>query len=238
MKKKLLVTFLCLTASAVWAKGGWIIDQKTQCEVWDPTPTPNQSLTWSGECENGKANSEGIAKWHKGNKVVSSIQGVMKEGRCLGECLAIVSSGKGKFKYIGQLKDNDLHGKGILTWPDGNEYSGDWIEGKRHGSGKFVWKNGTQYIGDWRDDKSTGKGTYTWIDRDEKKYIGDMKEDKFHGNGVMFYTSGDKYSGSWSNGKRHGKGTYTFQDGTTYKGIWENGQRIQIFPRLRDFLFW
>ncbi|MCW5210304.1 hypothetical protein VU03_00860 [Desulfobulbus sp. N3] len=65
-----------------------------------------------------------------------------------------------------------------------------------------------------------------------------MKEDQFHGTGVMFYTNGDKYSGSWSNGKRHGKGTYTFKDGTTYKGIWENGKRIQIFPRLRDFLFW
>ncbi|CAK8720432.1 hypothetical protein KKHLCK_09615 [Candidatus Electrothrix laxa] len=238
MKKKILVTFLCLTASAVWAKGSWITDKKKQCEVWDPSPNPKQSLTWSGECKNGKANSKGIAKWYQGNKIVTSIQGVMKDGRCQGECIALITSGKSKFKYIGQLKNNDLHDKGTLTWPDGNKYTGDWVEGKRHGTGKFTWKSGTQYIGDWKNDKSTGKGTYTWVDRDEKKYIGDMKEDKFDGHGVMSYTNGDKYSGSWSNGKRHGKGTYTFKDGTTYKGIWENGQRIQTFPRLRDFLFW
>ena len=238
MKKVLLITILCFTTPSVYAKGGWITDPKTQCQVWDPNPTPNQSLTWSGECKNEKANSKGIAKWHEGNKVVTTIQGVMKNGRCQGECLATIASGKSNVKYEGQLKDNNLHGKGTLTWPDGNEYSGDWVEGKRHGKGKLTLKTGTIYIGDWRDGKSTGKGTYTWVDRAEKKYIGDMNEDQFHGNGVMFYATGDKYSGSWANGKMHGKGTYTFKDGTTYKGIWENGKRIQLFPRLRDFLFW
>lgn len=230
--------FLCFAATSVLAKGDWVTDQKTECKVWDPNPSPNQSLTWSGECSDGKANNKGIAKWYEGDQVVTTIEGVMQDGRCQGECLATVTAGKNKFKYAGQLKDNDLHGKGTLIWPDGNKYSGDWVEGKRHGTGTFVWKNGTTYIGDWRNDKSTGQGTYTWVDRDEKKYIGDVKDDKFHGTGVMFYTNGDKYSGSWANGKQHGKGVYTFHDGTSYKGIWESGKRIQIFPRLRDFFFW
>ena len=238
MKKGVFVAILCLAATSVCAKGGWVLDQETQCQVWDSDPSTSQSLRWSGECKDGKAKGKGIAQWYEKGAVVTSIEGVMQEGRCQEECLVYVTLGKNKFKYVGQLKDNDLQGKGTLTWPDGNVYAGDWMEGQRHGSGKFVWKNGTEYIGDWRNDKSTGKGTYTWVDRDEKKYIGDVKDDKFHGSGVMFYANGDKYSGSWVNGKRHGKGTYTFNDGTAYKGIWEHGKRIQLFPRLRDFLFW
>ena len=238
MKKRLLLVFTCLTASSVCAKGGWVTDQENQCQIWDSDPKTNQLISWSGECKNGKANGKGIASWYEGNNVVTTIQGIMKDGLCKEECLVTVISGKNQFKYAGQLKDNELHGKGVFTWPDGNEYSGDWVEGKRNGTGKFIWKNGAEYLGDWKDDKSTGKGTYIWKDRDEEKYTGEVEEDKFHGKGVMYYTNGDKYSGSWANGKRHGRGIYTFKDGTTYKGIWENGERIWLVPRLRDLIFW
>ena len=139
----------------------------------------------------------------------------MKDGRCQSEnCLVIIAAGDKEVRYVGQLKGNDVHG-----------------------NGRLVWKNGTEYTGDWKDDKRTGKGTFIWVNRDEKKYIGEVKDGKFHGSGVMFYTNGDKYSGSLADGKRHGKGGYTFKDGTAYKGIWENDKRIQLFPRLRDFLF-
>lgn len=228
----------CFIATPVFGKGGWVADQETQCQVWDSDPKPDQFITWSGECENGKAAGGGVARWHEQDKVVASIQGVMKDGRCQDECFVKISVGNSEIKYVGQLKDNDLHGKGTFTWPDGNEYSGEWFEGKRHGQGRFIWKNGTEYIGDWTDDKNTGKGTYTWVDRAEKKYIGEVMDGKFHGSGVMFYTNGDQYSGSWTDGKKHGMGTYTFNDGSSYRGIWENDYRIQVIPRLKDFLSW
>ncbi len=239
MRKMFLVLlFSCLAAVPVCAQGKLVADQETQCQVWDSDPKPNQSITWSGKCENGKAEGEGVARWHEETKVVATIKGVMKNGRCQGECFVTIVAGSMEFKYVGELKDNDLDGKGKFTWPDGNEYSGDWFQGKRHGKGKFIWKNGTEYIGDWKDDKSTGKGTYIWTDRDEKEYSGEVKEGKFHGSGVMIYTTGDKYSGSWNYGQKHGKGSYTFKDGTVYKGIWENDKRILLIPRLRDFLVW
>lgn len=167
-----ILTLLSLPAPSTYAQGEWVIDQETQCQVWDSDPKRNQSITWSGKCQNGKAHGEGVASWHEGNKVVASIKGNMKEGRCQSEdCLVTIAAGNKEVKYIGQLKDNDLHGKGTLTWPDGNEYSGDWLKGKRHGKGKFTWKNGTEYNGDWQDDKSTGKGTFIWVDRDEKNIL-------------------------------------------------------------------
>ena len=42
-----------------------------------------------------------------------------------------------------------MHGKGILIWPDGKEYTGDFYEDKRHGFGKFKWKDGREYEGEW-----------------------------------------------------------------------------------------
>ena len=76
MQKNLLVLISsCLTAPLVYAQGGWVIDQTTQCRVWNSDPKPNQSMTWSGKCENGTAGGAGVASWHEGNKVVTSIKG-------------------------------------------------------------------------------------------------------------------------------------------------------------------
>jgi hypothetical protein len=35
------------------------------------------------------------------------------------------------------------------VWPDGKEYTGDFLEDKRHGNGKFRWKDGREYEGSW-----------------------------------------------------------------------------------------
>ncbi len=31
----------------------------------------------------------------------------------------------------------------------------------------------------------------------------------------------------WQNGKQHGEGQYILPDGTTRRGVWKNGKRIQ-----------
>ena len=42
-----------------------------------------------------------------------------------------------------------MDGKGILEWPDGKKYEGDFKDDKRHGTGEFLWKDRTEYIGPW-----------------------------------------------------------------------------------------
>lgn len=32
-----------------------------------------------------------------------------------------------------------MHGKGKITWPDGREYEGDYVDDKKHGYGVFKW---------------------------------------------------------------------------------------------------
>ncbi len=34
------------------------------------------------------------------------------------------------------------HGYGIYIWPDGKQFSGEWLKGKREGKGKLINKHG------------------------------------------------------------------------------------------------
>jgi hypothetical protein len=41
----------------------WIADQKTSCKLWDPHPSPGQSIMWTGDCANGLAQGRGTLQW-------------------------------------------------------------------------------------------------------------------------------------------------------------------------------
>ena len=57
--------------------------------------------------------------------------------------------------YIGQLKNNKRHGKGVEYSKDGKIiFEGDWVEGKV----KFNFDNGEYYIGEWSNGQPNGKG--------------------------------------------------------------------------------
>ena len=42
-----------------------------------------------------------------------------------------------------------MQGTGIMTWPDGKQYTGSFEKGLRHGQGKLVYKDGREYDGGW-----------------------------------------------------------------------------------------
>lgn len=43
----------------------------------------------------------------------------------------------------------------------GEEYQGNYINGKRNGNGTMKWPNGNTYIGDWLNGKPHGNGIFT-----------------------------------------------------------------------------
>lgn len=60
---------LSLFASQVFAsQPDWIQDEKTGCEIWNTNPLPNESITYSGECKDGKAHGYGEITWYKDGK--------------------------------------------------------------------------------------------------------------------------------------------------------------------------
>ena len=45
-----------------------------------------------------------------------------------------------------------------ITFPDGEEFFGEYQDGKRNGMGRYTFKDGGQYVGQWRDGKRDGEG--------------------------------------------------------------------------------
>lgn len=43
----------------------WFADETTGCKIWNSNPIPNESISWSGECVNGKAHGNGILIWYE-----------------------------------------------------------------------------------------------------------------------------------------------------------------------------
>ena len=83
----------------------------------------------------------------------------------------------GKY-YIGQLKNDYRHGKGILYYKNGNiKYEGDFVENKFGGNGKLILEDGQYYIGQFKDGFKHGKGI-EYYSNGIIKYEGEFENDK------------------------------------------------------------
>ncbi len=92
-------------------------------------------------------------------------------------------------EYVGDLEDGKPHGKGSITYENGDIYDGEWKEGLKEGKGTLTSPDGGKYEGEWKNDKMEGQGTYIW-------------------------PNGKKYEGEWKDGKKDGEGTILFKDGS------------------------
>ena len=140
-------------------------------------------------------------------------------------------------KYLGQWKNNYAFGKGKLIHSNGDIYEGEWNMDKPNGFGEYTRKDGSKYIGQWKDDKQEGKGEEIW--KNGSKYIGEFKEGKKNGKGIFIWTDGNKYEGNFEDNNMEGKGTYFFNDKRIYKGNWHKnkieGKGILIWPDGRQY---
>ena len=113
-------------------------------------------------------------------------------GECLVEPCDYKWMGFGKKeihpKFQGQVKDGIPNGVGILDYPDGDFYLGEWKNGQFHGQGTFTYTNGMKYEGEWKNGKPNGKGTETYSNGD--KFLGEMK-DGIWWNGTTYDKNGN-----------------------------------------------
>ena len=111
-------------------------------------------------------------------------------------------------------------------YPNGDEYTGEFKDGKRDGQGTLVYSMWKKYVGEWKDDKRHGQGTL--IDEGMKvySYIGDWKEDKKSGLGLITYENGLKYKGEWKDDKENGRGTLILPNGKSYVGEFEDSKGV------------
>ena len=106
------------------------------------------------------------------------------------------------FIYDGEFSNNNLNGRGTLTYPSGDEYIGEFVNGVRSGDGIYTWKNGACYTGSWSNDLMNGRGTYYYSDDSEGyKLVGTFVDNKPDGECTYYLTSSRSYGTTWRNGK-------------------------------------
>jgi len=139
-----LPSLVLLTAAPAHA-GAWVADGKSGCQVWNPNPQLEESVTWSGPCSNGRAEGRGVVQWSKGGAPLETDKGEWHDGRQVGKGTQSWSGGR----YDGELANGEPNGHGILTLQK-VRYEGDFHDGKPNGVGTLT--AGSQSVhGTWKD---------------------------------------------------------------------------------------
>jgi hypothetical protein len=119
--------------AAAPAEVHWLQD-KRGCKFANPTPKPNETVTWSGACADGYMQGKGV--------------------------LQFLSDGKPGARYEGTLTKGRLTGRGVLVSPDKTIYDGDWVDGKPDGYGAYTAADGSKYEGAWTGGQFDGPGSF------------------------------------------------------------------------------
>ena len=121
-----------------------------------------------------------------------------------------------KITYEGEREKGEYHGIGTITYPNGEKWEGEFIDGKPY----------------------NGQGTYTFPDGE--KYVGELKDGNFHGQGTYTIPIGSgmvaKYVGDFIDGKYDGQGTFTVPQGLKLLSEFKDG-RNEVCIRMRLIIF-
>ncbi|MDR1590815.1 MAG: GYF domain-containing protein [Puniceicoccales bacterium] len=99
-------------------------------------------------------------------------------------------------------QDNAFTGNGTITYPNGDTYKGDIVNGRKEGTGAYTWESGAVYSGEWKNDKMNGRGTYFYLGtNDPVKLRGSFANNV--PNGSLEYVDAKKnvFVTTWKNGK-------------------------------------
>lgn len=145
--------------------------------------------------------------------------------------------------YSGQwdISQQRPEGYGIMVYPDGSKYYGDFRSGKKSGRGRLICLDCSLYEGEFYNDKKQGLG---WQKKsDGTVYKGQFLNNMEHGEGTLEYLGKTIYSGGFIRGLKHGfgklyidknvytgdffadqidgNGHYIWADGREYEGGWK-----------------
>ncbi|KAM5151552.1 alsin [Mantella aurantiaca] len=136
--------------------------------------------------------------------------------------------------YNGRWLAGKPHGRGVLKWPDGRVYDGEFRNGLEDGYGKLIipkksLKKEDRYVGHWKDGKMCGQGTF-WYANGEV-YEGCFQDNNRHGHGLLrsgklTSSSPSMFIGQWVMDKKTGYGVFDdITRGEKYMGMWQDDLR-------------
>jgi hypothetical protein len=208
---------LAAAALAQGAKPDWIVDAATGCRMWNVFPVPGVTVSWSGACQNGVAQGQGVAQWFREGKPNSRYEGEYRDGKASGRGVLTAMSGN---RYEGDFRNDHPNGRGLFIYESGNRYEGEVSNGRRHGKGVYSFASGDRHEGEFRDGKASGRGVYTYANGD--RHEGEFRDGMANGRGIFTYVSGDRFAGEFRDGKANGVGSFV-RGAETFSGTWSNG---------------
>ncbi len=106
----------------------WIVAENQPCQLRNPYPVPDETVTWTGPCVDGKASGQGRFVWRHSDGV-DTYEGSMRDGAPHGH--GTYTQGFNGFRYEGEWRDFKRHGQVILTLPDGEAQTCEWRDDER-----------------------------------------------------------------------------------------------------------
>ncbi len=141
---------LLTTISFAQNNGQFVNDVQAGCKVWSDNYSPNDSVTWKGNCKDNFADGFGTLTWFQNQKPVATYVGMMKMGNPNGKGKYSINEygilqgnfvngqldGQGVAEYfnfgqkqIGTFKYGVLNGQGEINFTDGRKLKGNFING-------------------------------------------------------------------------------------------------------------
>ncbi|CAD8167607.1 unnamed protein product [Paramecium octaurelia] len=126
------------------------------------------------------------------------------------------------------------------TYPNGQRYVGEKINGKKEGRGRLYYKEGGYYDGNWKNDRINGQGVLYYASG-RPAYDGEWIDDKFQGLGILYNDTPKiedinyrnledigfawtKYVGQFYDDNKNGQGTLYFLNGDRFEGCFQDDQ--------------
>ena len=185
-----------LTTTEYVRKGTW---RNGEFTGWGRESRRNKEVL-EGKFINGYLNGKGIFKNSKNSLYTGDFVNSKREG--MGELYT------NRIHYIGEFKGDKLEGKGFIEFlKEGHKFQGDFKNNEINGRGIFQWKNGDMYEGDMTDGKMNGHGIYKYANGQiyEGEYINGIRE----GKGRIIINNTVVYDGEFRGGHRVEKGRST-----------------------------
>ena len=102
--------------------------QKVACKVDNPFPRFGETFQYEGECKDGIANGKGKTYWFVAGSLKEVNEGNYINGKLEGLCDLRLINTQGN--YRGECHEGVANGQGTMMYPDGNTYTGTFVNGK------------------------------------------------------------------------------------------------------------
>eukprot|EP00048_Salpingoeca_helianthica_P016679 m.233595 g.233595 ORF g.233595 m.233595 type:complete len:317 (-) comp19220_c0_seq1:27-977(-) len=126
--------------------------------------------------------------------------------------------------YEGDGSNGRAHGRGTLTYPNGDRFVGLFEGGKRQGQGTYFFSNGDRFEGVYSQGKASGPGKLFYSDG--HRFEGEFSDDKANGPGTEYFADGSRLEGVYRENRLHGRVVGVRPDGSRREEIWRDGERL------------